>query len=391
MNSKNKNVVRPQVPTNAPWLLLIVMLLLSVGLYAQDKKLISGVVFDNMGVALPGVSIQESGTTNGTSTDADGKFTLGVTAGNSITASFLGFTTQSVVISATTKSPIEIRLAEDAQQLDEVELVSVGYGTMRRSDLTGSISTVTDKNLVKGVIPSTELVLQGKVAGLAIYRSSGDPSAGGSLRLRGGTSLTANNSPLIVIDGIAGVDINIVQPNDIKSIDVLKDASATAIYGSRGANGVIIITTKKGTAGMNVTYSGFTGVGEASNNLDMLSGDQWRGYVRDNDLADAIDFGGNTDWQKSLQQSAFTQSHTISIASGNELSGLRTSFSYFNSEGVIKTTSLERITANINTYQYALGKILKFDAGINANMDKWHPFELPYFRTLFQPQSDDSG
>jgi TonB-linked SusC/RagA family outer membrane protein len=384
MNSKHTKAVCSRW-TNTPLVFMIFMLFLSAGVYAQEKKLISGTVYDNSGAALPGVTILEAGTTNSTATDGDGKFVIEAATGNTLVISYMGFLTQNVLVESTTNSALEIRLEESAIMLEGVELVAVGYGTMRKSDLTGAISTVNENNLVKGTIPSTELVLQGKVAGLSVVRGTGDPSSGGSLRLRGGTSLTANNSPLIVVDGIAGVDINIVQPSDIKSIDVLKDASATAIYGSRGANGVIIITTKGGNknVGMSVTYNGFTGIGHAANNLDMLSGDQWRGYVRDHELTDAIDYGGNTNWQKELQQTSFSQSHTISLSSNTENSGLRTSLTFLDNEGVIKTTGLERLSANISTYQYALNKALKFDAGLFANIDKWNPLDYRIFERAF--------
>lgn len=364
--------------TNLSLVLMIFMLFLSAGISAQEKKLISGTITDNTNFPLPGVTISEVGTSNATVTEGNGKFAMQVTTGSTIEISYVGFVTRKVSIDANSKT-VTISLEEDNQMLDAVEIVSVGYGTMRKSDLTGAISSISEKDLVKGAISSTEQVLQGKISGLTITRATGDPSGGSSIRLRGGTSLTAGNNPLIVVDGIAGVDINVVQPSDIKSIDVLKDASATAIYGSRGANGVIIITTKGGTKGLSVTYSGFTGVGEASNHLDLLSANQWRAYVRDNNVTDAIDFGGNTDWQKELEQTAYTQSHTFSINSGNEESGLRTSLSYFNNEGIIKTTGLERISANISTYQYVLDKTLKFDMGLNANMDKWSPLDYRIF------------
>lgn len=377
MNSTNTKAVHFKW-ANIPLVLMILMLFVSAGVYAQQKKLITGTIADDTNFPLPGVTISEVGTTNTTVTNAEGKFVIEVATGNTIQVSYIGFVTQNVVVDASTKT-LTLTLQEDVFMLDAVELVSVGYGTMRKSDLTGAISSITEKDLVKGAISSTEQVLQGKVSGLTITRSSGDPSSGSSIRLRGGTSLTAGNNPLIVVDGIAGVDINVVQPSDIKSIDVLKDASATAIYGSRGANGVIIITTKSGTKGLSVVYNGFTGVGYASNHLDLLSANQWRGYVRDNNVTDAIDFGGNTDWQKELEQTAYTQSHTLSINSGNENSGLRTSLSYFDSEGVVKTTGLERLSANISTYQYVLDKALKFDMGLNANMDKWSPLDYRIF------------
>jgi TonB-linked outer membrane protein, SusC/RagA family len=397
MNSKNTKAAQSECGSNQSLVFLIFMIFLSAGLFAQGKKLISGTIYDSAGGALPGVSVLESGTTNTTVTDSDGKFVLEVTLGNTIVVSYIGFLTQNITVDATTGSALILNMQEDMHMLEAVELVSVGYGTMRKSDLTGAISTVTSENLVKGAIPSTELALQGKVAGLTIIRGSGDPSNGGSIRLRGGTSLTASNSPLIVVDGIAGVDINVVQPSDIKSIDVLKDASATAIYGSRGANGVIIITTKGGSKGLSIVYNGYTGLSESSNHLDMLSANQWRSHVRQNSLTDAIDYGGNTDWQDELERpTAVTQSHTLSISSGNETSGLRTSLSYFDSEGVIKTTGLERLSANISTYQYALDKALKFDAGLFANIDKWHPLDYRIFERAFNlnptiPVYDENG
>jgi len=396
MNSKNTKIAQPQCWTPIAMVFMIFTFFLSATMHAQQKKLLSGTVYDTTGATLPGASVSELGTTNGTATDFDGKFTLEVTSGNTIVISSIGYVSKNIVVDATTSSSIDIRLAEDTQMLDEVELVSVGYGTMRKSDLTGAISTVTEKNLVKGTLVSTEQVLQGKVAGLAVVRGTGDPSSGASLRLRGGTSLTASNNPLIVVDGVAGVDINVVQPSDIKSIDVLKDASATAIYGSRGANGVIIITTKTGTKGTSIVYNGYTGIGTVTNHLDLLSADQWRGYVRDNNITDAIDFGGNTDWQDALEQTATTQSHTLSINSGNEMSGFRTSISYLDSEGVIKTTGLKRLSANLSTYQYAWDKVLKFDAGLFANIDKWHPLDYRIFERAYNlnptiPITDANG
>lgn len=382
MNSKNTNAAPQTGRANLSLVFMIFMLLLSAGMYAQNKKLISGVVYDNTKMPLPGVNVLEAGTSNAVSTDENGKYVIEVKVGGTLVISSIGFTTQNVVVEAST-STLNINLEESAIMLEGVEVVSVGYGTMRKSDLTGAISSVKGEDLVKGVITSTEQALQGKVAGLTVTQSTGDPASGATLRLRGGTSLTASNSPLIVVDGIAGVDINVVQPSDIKSVDVLKDASATAIYGSRGANGVIIITTKNGMKSTSVVYNGFTGISEASNNLDLLSADQWRGYVRANNLADAVDYGGNTNWQKELQQTGFTQSHNISISSGSENSTLRASLLYLKNEGVIKTTNLERVSANVAGTQYAADKALKFDTGLFANIDKWHPLDYRIFERAF--------
>ena len=384
MNSKNKKIVLQHLWTTKTVVFMIFMLFLSAGMFAQEKKQVSGTVYDNTGTVLPGASVIEVGTKNATTTDFDGKFNLSVAVGGSIEVSFIGTTTQKVQITSATKANIDVRLQNDGYQLAEVQVVSVGYGTQKKSDLTGAISTLKADDLVKGTISSTEQVLQGKVAGLNVIRPSGDPAAGSTLRLRGGTSLTASNSPLIVVDGIAGVDINVVQPSDIKSVDVLKDASATAIYGSRGANGVIIITTKSGTKGVSVTYSGLSSFGYVNDNLDLLSANQWRGYVRQSGNQDAIDYGGNTDWQKAIEQTAISQSHTLSINSGKADSGFRMSLSYLNNEGVIKTTGLERLSGNVSGYQY-LGdnKEVKFDMGLFANIDKWHPLDYRIFERAY--------
>jgi len=382
MNSKNKTNYLRQIWTVQSAVFFIFFFLIVSGVNAQEKKLVRGTVYDTSGMVLTGASILEVGTQNGTSTDVDGKFVIEVSIGNSIAISYIGSVKQTLVVSAATAA-LEVRLLDDTYMLDAVTVVSVGYGTMKKSDLTGAISSVSADNLVKGVISSTQQVLQGKVAGLTVVRDSGDPSAGASLRLRGGTSLTASNNPLVVVDGIAGVDINIVQPADIETIDVLKDASATAIYGSRGANGVIIITTKAGTKGVSVVYNGFSSAGQASNHLDMLSANQWRGYVRDNNIEDAIDYGGNTNWQKELERTAISQTHTLSISSGKKDGGFRSSLSYLDNQGVIKNSGLERLSANLNAYQFVLDKAIKFDMGLFANIDKWSPMDYRIFERAF--------
>lgn len=384
MNNKNKKIALHQVWASKPLVWMILMLFLSVGVYAQGKKIVSGVVHDETGGPLAGATVKESGTKNAVSTGFDGKFTIEATVGGAIEITFMGFNTKKVYIDANTSAALDVSLQSDVNILDAVKIVSVGYGTMRKSDLTGAISTVSADNLAKGAtITSTEQVLQGKVAGLTLVKDSGDPSYGSTIRLRGGTSLTASNNPLIVVDGIAGVDINIVQPSDIKTIDILKDASATAIYGSRGANGVIIITTKSGIKGVSVVYAGTSGIATASNHIDMLSANQWRGYVRDNNVKDAIDYGANTNWQKELEQTAISHSHNLSISSGSSDSGFRSSLSYLENEGVIKTTGLKRLSANLNAYQYILDKAIKFDMGLFSTIDKFHPLDYRIFERAF--------
>ncbi|TRX21656.1 SusC/RagA family TonB-linked outer membrane protein [Flavobacterium franklandianum] len=381
MNSKNKKTDPLQNRSTKLVILITFMLFLSIGMYAQEKK-VKGTVYDKTGEALPGVSILEIGTKNSTLTDFSGKFVLEMSKEGTIQISYMGYITQSIPVNASTVPSITVSLKDDTFLLEAV-VVSVGYGTVKKSDLTGAITSISSKDLVKGVITSTEQALQGKVAGLAIVQGSGDPSSGSTMRIRGGTSLTASNNPLVVVDGVAGVDINVIQPSDIKSIDVLKDASATAIYGSRGANGVIIITTKAGTKTSTVVYNGFTGVGFTTNHVDMLSANQWRGYVRDNQLTNAVDYGATTNWQKELEQTAYTSSHTLSLSSSNEMNGIRSSVSYLDNEGVIKESGLKRLSGNISGHQYALNKAIKFDTGIFATFDKWNPIDYRIFQRAY--------
>ncbi len=383
MNMKKQHICSTYTLT-LKWLsVLSLVLMVSVEMYAQDKKTIEGTVVDSNQEPLIGATIIESGTQNGTTTDFDGHFSITVENGSQLDISYVGFVTQSLVISNATSLPLSVMLESDTYALDAVELVAVGYGSMRKSDLTGAISSVTSDDFLQGNVSSTEQVLQGKVSGLVISKDTGDPSVGASMRLRGGTSLTASNNPLVVVDGVAGVDINTVQPSDIKTMDVLKDASATAIYGSRGANGVIMITTKSIKKGKSVTYTGLTGVSNAASHLDILSANQWRGYVRDNNVQDAIDYGANTNWQKELEQTALSQSHVLSFNSGGDGSGLRASISYLDKEGIIKESGLERLSANLSGHQYAFHNRLKFDAGLFANIDKWHPVDYSIFERAF--------
>lgn len=359
-------------------LLMMLLIYFMSPAHAQEQITVTGTVVDKGKQPLAGVGVvPKSG--GGTQTSSDGKFVIKAIKGEVITFSFVGFSTAK----QTAKPLMYVELEEDAVMLDAVSVVGVGYGTMRKSDLTGAITSVSAKDLRKGVITSAEQLLQGKVAGLTVVQASGDPTQGSSLRLRGGTSLTASNSPLIVVDGVPGVDMNTVQPNDILSIDVLKDASAAAIYGSRGANGVIIVTTNRENRGVSMSYNGYVAVGTTAKNLDLLSANQWRDYVRKNNVTSAVDYGGNTDWQKELERTAISSSHSLSFANGGAQSGLRASLSYLNSEGVIKTSSLNRLAASLTGYQYGLNKRLKLEASLYANRDNYHPIDLDIYERAY--------
>jgi iron complex outermembrane receptor protein len=206
----------------------------------ENMRSISGLVLDEAQNPLVGATIKLEGSDLGTISGIEGTFELSVPddSNGTLIISFVGYITEEIAISG--KTNIEVTLIPDLQQVDEVLVVAIGYGNMRKSDLTGAIATVSSDELKKGVISSSEQLLRGKVAGLTVIQGTGDPASGASLRLRGGTSLTASNSPLIVVDGIPGVDINTIQPSEIVSVDVLKDASAAAIYGSREQTGLLL-------------------------------------------------------------------------------------------------------------------------------------------------------
>lgn len=351
--------------------------------YAQQTTNITakGIISDGEKNPLPGATIVIKGTTNGTVTNVDGTFELKCSIGNVLVVTYIGYISQQVTVNSS--QTLTIILQEDYVTLGEIEVVGIGYGTMRKSDLTGAITSVTADDMKKGVVVSSEQLLQGKVAGLTVVQGTGDPTSGASLRLRGGTSLSASNGPLVVVDGIPGVDFNTVQPSEIVSIDVLKDASASAIYGSRGANGVIIVTTNRTKKGKIIEYNGYVAVGTVANHLDLLSANQWRGYVRENNIQGAVDYGADTNWQEELEQTSVSQSHNVSFSNVNEDGGYRLSFNYLSNEGIIKSSKLERLGASLTAHQYTLNKKLKLEGGIHANTDKWNPIDNRIFERSY--------
>ena len=360
---------------------IIAMLLASCYIAVAQDFSANGVVTDDTGYALTGASVVVQGTQNGTVTDADGKFALKCNANDMLEVAFIGFGTVQVQAG----KDLKIVLKDDYKMLDETIIVGVGYGSMRKSDLTGSISSVSAKDMKQGVITSTEQLLQGRVAGLSVVQSSGAPEAGSSIRLRGGTSLSASNGPLVVIDGIAGADINSVQPSEIVSMDVLKDASASAIYGSRGANGVIIVTTNRQGGAKeqtSVQYNGYVAVANAASKLDILSADQWRENVRNQNIKTANDYGADVDYQDELLRTAISHSHSLSFSSSKKESGYRASVTYNNNEGVIEHNNMNRLAGSLTAFQTAWQNRIRFDEGINANFDSWHPIDTRIFERM---------
>lgn len=354
---------------NIKKLLLCVVMPLCALIATAQNITVNGTVKDTNGEPVVGASIvDKTHPSTGTVTDIDGMFTIKVPSGSILRISYIGCEPQEVPA----KDGMEIILKENSVLLEEAVVVGVGYGTMRKSDLTGAITSVSAKDMKQGIVTSTEQLLQGKIAGLSVTQASSDPTTGSSLRLRGGTSLSASNSPLIVVDGIPGVDINSVQPGEVISMDVLKDASAAAIYGSRGANGVIIVTTNRAseTEVSKMGYNGWISLGTAAKNIDMLSANQWRQYVRENGLLDAIDYGANTDWIKELERTAVSHSHNFYISNSRKNNGYRASATYQGNQGIVKHNYMNRLAGSLSAYQFALDHRLKFELGMNMSYDK---------------------
>lgn len=356
------------------WTLLqsvvFVMFLLSSTLaFAQNR--VTGTVTDKSGMPLPGVNVLEKGTTNGSITDVDGKFIINhVEKGKTLLFSYIGFTTREVVVE---KNVIDVVLQEDLQALDEV--VVIGYGSMTRKDVTSSITTVKAEDMNVGVITTPAQMLQGKVPGLTIANTS-DPNGSASISLRGASSLRTGEAmePYYVIDGVPGVSISLVAPEDIESIDVLRDASATAIYGSKAANGVIIITTKKGNKDgrTNVSYSGYVAWDNTLKTLDMMDANELLAFAEKAgyNLSPYYDVNNpaNTNWQDEVLRTGFSHNHNVSINGGNKKTSYNASINYLDREGVVKGTNMDRLTARSFVQTKALNDRLDISLSLNASI-----------------------
>ena len=348
-------------------LLSSALLLVSTLTFAQSK--VSGTVKDANGEPLIGVSVMEVGTNNGAVTDINGNYTLNVKPGAKLKLSYIGFTSKTIKASGNS----QIVLDEDNTALNEV--VVVGYGTMRRKDVTSSITTVKAEDLNQGVFTDPGQMLQGKVPGLVVS-STADPNGSPTITLRGASTLrTGAMSPYYVVDGIPGVDISIVSPEDIESIDVLRDATATAIYGSKAANGVIIITTKKGAEEKtNVSYNGYVAFDNILKKYDVCTADDLRQYAKDNNIT-LKDGGANTDWQDEVLRTGISHNHNVNISGGNGSTNYMISADLRKREGVIKMTGFDRF----NVRSLVSTKTLKdhLTVSIGANMMYGKHFGVP--------------
>jgi TonB-dependent starch-binding outer membrane protein SusC len=353
-----------QLPIWRTTLLLMVAVLFSSLVYAQSRTVKGKITSTEDGTALPGVNITVKGTSTGTITDVDGNYSLNVPSNDAVLVfSYVGFVTQEVVVG--TNSTLDVKLVTDTETLSEV--VVVGYGTVKKKDLTGAIVQVSAKDFNPGVNPNPLQAIQGRVAGLNITQTSGDPTSSPTVRLRGYTSLGGGSEPLYVVDGVIGVPINSISPNDIETIDVLKDASAAAIYGARGANGVIAITTKRGKEGRTtVSVNNFIAVNTVSRWLDMLDADGWRAEVRRTGRTPGtLDQGANTNWLDEISRTGITTNNNISFTGGGPTFSYRGSLDRINNEGVMKNSGEERTTARINLDQKALNNKLSIQYSLS--------------------------
>ena len=364
--------------------LLCLLLLLIAGVASAQTKPVTGKITDENGSAVPGATVQVKGTSTGTATGADGTFKLNVPAtATALIVSFVGYVQQEVPLAG--KSEFSIALVPTSTTLTDV--VVVGYGTTRKKDLTGSVVSIKSADFNRGIVTAPDQLIQGKVAGLMVIANSGAPGGATTVRIRGNSSVRTGNQPLYVIDGMPldgrtakpsvsanglgqtpdANPLNFINSFDIQSMDVLKDASATAIYGARGANGVVIITTKKGAVGpprLDVSYS--AGMSKLLKKLDVLDADEYRSALKQYSLAGG-DEGSSVDAMESILRTGTTHNVNVGISGGNENGVYRASFGLLDQQGIIKKTGLKKYTANLNgQYKLMDNKRLGLDYSIQA-------------------------
>lgn len=352
-------------------LLLAFFLGLSINSWAQKTE-ITGIIVDDKSMPLPAANVLESGTSNNIVTDFDGKFKINVSNKNAtLIISFMGFDDQRLKLDGV-KTNYTIKLNSSSTSLEQV--VVVGYGKGSRKNLTTAVTSVKAEQLNNGVIADVGQLLQGKVAGLNVS-TSGDPTKGSSVVLRGASTLNSSQGPFYVVDGIPGVDISIIAPEDIVTIDVLKDAAATAIYGNRAANGVIMVTTKRGSKDKTqISYSNYFGFENVSNQLDMMNASQLREFTTKNNLSftPENDKGADTDWQKEiLRGGAASSSHNLSMSGGGEHGNYFASVSALNKEGVLMSSDFSRIIAHLAVEQFAFDDKLKIGLNVTNSNSKY--------------------
>lgn len=339
------------------------LMILSVSAQTGSTINVRGTVKDVAGEPIIGASILLQGTTSGVVTDYDGNFSIQAPGNGTLVISYVGYITQTIAIQ--NRNSIEVILQEDMELLDEV--VVIGYATGSTRTISGAVEKVGREDMNAGVIVNPLDALKGKVAGVNIQKTGGDPTAGSAIRIRGTTSLSGGNDPLVVIDGVFGdlALLNALSPSDIESFTILKDASETAQYGSRGASGVIVVTTQKGKAGTkSINYDGTFGVEDVYKTINMLNADGYRAAVESMGYANALDKGANTNFMQEMLQTGYTQNHRISFGGGTAETNFRASLGVIDQKGIIKNNSMRNYTAKIDGSQLFFDNKLKLDLGM---------------------------
>lgn len=353
-------------------ILVLSAMLFSFGLYAQNV-ILSGTVLDSLdGSSMVGVNIVQKGTQNGTTTDIDGKFSLSVAKGSTVIFSFIGYNAKEVVVNKSLE--MNILLQSENTQLDE--LIVIGYGTQKKSDKTGAVAQVKAEDLNGGMITDPIQAMQGKAAGVTITKKGGDPNGGFAVRIRGASGYDSNTQPLYVIDGVPGADPTMLAPDDIESYNILKDAASTAIYGSRGSNGVIIITTKKGSKNGGACNGSYSRIDfntqvtfdKVANTVKLMTADEMRDYAAKSG-SNFIDGGANTDWQNEIYRTGVSASTNLSLSGGNASTNYVAAFTRANWEGVMKGTSKDRTTVRLNVNHKAFNDKLTLTGGVIASFE----------------------
>lgn len=341
--------------------MVLTALFFMTGTMSFAENGISGTVKDVNGNPLPGVIVKVEGTQKATVTDVNGNYSLNAAPSQRLEFSYLGYA--SLTLDASQSKQVVLKEAD--KTLGEV--VVVGYGTMRRKDVTSSITTLKQEDLNLGVVTTPGEMLQGKVPGLVVT-TNGNPNGEPSITLRGASTLRTGEAmqPYYIVDGVPGADLSLVAPDDIESIDVLRDATATAIYGSKAANGVIIVTTKKGKNGAaHIGYRGYLAVESVSRDADLATADDLRNYAKANNFTLPDDQGGNTDWQKEVERTGLSHNHNLSVSGGNDKSSYNISLNYMNRQGVIKSTDMNRLSARAIAQSKVLHDRLNLALGVN--------------------------
>lgn len=340
-------------------ILSVLMFFCMTAAYAQSGS-VKGKVLDELGEPIIGANIVEKGTTNGTITDMDGNYTLSVNDMKKaiLQFSFIGYNTMEEGVKG--RKSVEVKLAPSVVNLGEV--VAIGYGTQTRKEITGSVANVSEENFNKGVNRDASDLLQGKVAGLQITSGSGDVTRSSQIRLRGTSTLQNDQGPMIVIDGVPGGDMSTVSPSDIESISVLKDASSAAIYGSRAAGGVILITTKRGSGSRTqINYDGYVTMDKVANKPDMLNASEWREVNKQlgNDISEFDKYNADTDWFGALLRTGVSQNHSLSLSGGGSKNNYRASYTYLDRKGIARDNWMKRHSFRFQFQQRAINDRLR--------------------------------